>query len=137
MRVWMAWDAGNDLPSFVVEAVGNEHDMTGFNDLDESKACDYIGKTILIGVTYEDHKGNITHKQQWSGKIKSFSNRDGIQVTIDDSDEYCCIPPSAGAIRKAKPGMYELKSTGKVIENPDFLTTWTCQEPDPKTRKKN
>ncbi len=110
--------------------------MTGFKDLDESKADDYIGKTILIGVTYLDHKGNVTRKHQWSGKIKSFSNRDGIQVTLDDSNEYCCIPPSAEAILRAEPGLYELKSTGKVIENPDYLTTWTCQEADPKKQKR-
>jgi len=116
--------------------VGNMNDMNGFRDLDESKADEYIGKTILIGVTYLDHKGNVIRQQQWFGRIKTWSKEKGIEVDLDDSDEFCCIPPSAGSIQKAKPGIYTLRSTGKRIENPDYVTTWTCQEPDPKQLNK-
>lgn len=102
--------------------------MGCYQDLDESKAAEYIEKTILIGVTDLDRNGKITGRHQWSGRIKTFSNTEGIRVALDDSDEYCCLPPSAGAIQRARPGVYRLKSTGKVIENPDFVTTWTRQE---------
>ncbi len=105
--------------------------MSGFNDLDEAKAADFIGKTILIGVTYEDHNGNVTERHQWFGTITSYSNEEGINVRLTDSDEFCCLPPSADAIHKADPGEYRLRSTGKVVENPDYLTTWTCREPEP------
>jgi len=104
--------------------------------LDEAKADQYIGKTILIGVTYLDHEGNVTKQHQWSGRIKTWSNRLGIQVDLDDSDEPCSIPPAAAAIQKAKPGIYTLRQSGRKIENPDYVTTWTCQAPDPKTRTK-
>jgi len=101
------------------------------NDLDDTLGGSFIGKTILIGITYQDYKGNVTGRMQWFGTIKSYSNNKGIEVDLDGSDEPCCIPPFASAIRPAEPGVYRLKSSGKVIENPDFVTTWIAQDPDP------
>ncbi len=112
--------------------------MKGFPDLDESKAREYLGKTILVDVTNLDHKGNVERRRMWFGTIQTFSNREGIRVLLDDSEKLCWFPPSTesvGAIRKADPGMYELKPSGKVIENPDFLTILTYQEPSPKKKR--
>jgi len=102
--------------------------------VDETLAGQYIGKKILIGVTYFDHQGNLMEQKQWAGKIVAFSNAEGIRVALFDSDEPCCLPPDPRFIQKAKPGSYRLRSTGQVIENPDYLTTWTCKVPDPEKK---
>ena len=45
--------------------------------LDESKAKDYVGKTVLIRVTYLDHEERQTGQQQWYGVITEVSNAKG------------------------------------------------------------
>lgn len=100
--------------------------------VDETKASRYIGKVVLIGVTYETNKGEVTGRQQWAGIIKTYSNEEGIQVDLFDSEDFCALPPWPDAISPARPGVYRLKSTGREIVDPDYLATWTCSEPDPR-----
>ena len=99
--------------------------------VDETKAADYVGKVVLIGVTYEDSKGRITGRRQWAGIIQTYSNKQGIRVALFDSKEFCALPPDPDAIRPANPGVYRLKETGREIKNPDYLATWICSAPDP------
>ena len=102
--------------------------------LDESKAKDYVGKTVLIGVTYLDHEERQTGQQQWYGVIIEVSNAKGIVITLKNDTNYCALPPDLSALRPAKPGEHRLRATGEVITDPDFLTTWTSRAPDPKER---
>ncbi len=103
--------------------------------LDESAAHEYVGKTILIGVSYYDHKGNLREQKQWYGVIETFSNSEGIRVRLQDSNHPCCLPPDPRAIRKAEPGTYTLRSTGEVVEDPDYLATWDCMLPEPRSQE--
>lgn len=99
--------------------------------LDETRASEFVGKTVLIGVTYLDSDGNMKARMQWSGTIRTYSNPEGIRVDLDDSEEPCCLPPDSRILQKAKPGVYRLKATDREVENPDYVTTWTCREPKP------
>lgn len=100
--------------------------------LDESKAPEYIGKTVLLGVTYLDHKEKFQAQKQWVGTITAFSNTVGIRIELRDSDEPCALPPDPRGIRKANPGVYKLRSTGEEVIDPDYLATWTCVHSPPK-----
>ena len=120
------------------DAPGFSSDWTkdnGVPSVDETTAEQYIGKVVLIGITYENSDGEITGRQQWAGTIKTYSNREGIQVDLFDSDEFCALPPLPDAIKPAKPGVYRLKSTGREIEDPDYLATWICTAPEPRKRQ--
>jgi hypothetical protein len=97
--------------------------------LDESLADQYVGKLILIGMTYQRPNGELITHRQWAGRIKAFSNKVGIQVDLLDCDEYCALPPDPRGITSAEPGIYTLKATGQIIENPDCVATWTCTRP--------
>lgn len=99
--------------------------------LDETKANKYIGKTILIGVSYLDHNENLIDQRQWHGVIEAFSNDKGIVTKLDNSDKTFCLPPDQTSIAKAEPGTYKLSSTGERIEDPDYLAVWTCTNPPP------
>lgn len=101
--------------------------------LDESLADEFIGKVVLVGVTYLNAKGEIVGRKQWAGTIKTYSNKEGIQVKVFDSDETCTLPPMASAIEVAKPAIYRLKSTGRMVEKPDYLASYTCTAPKPGT----
>jgi hypothetical protein len=102
--------------------------------LDESKARDFIGKTVLIGVTYLDHEERQTGQQQWYGVISEISNARGIVVRLKNDSSHCALPPDLSALRPAKRGEYRLRTTGEVVTDPDFLMTWTRRAPDPKAK---
>jgi len=69
-------------------------------ELDESKASEYIGKTILLGVTYLDHNEELIEQKQWHGVIETFSNSEGIRIKLANSDHPCCLPPDPSGIRQ-------------------------------------
>lgn len=104
------------------------------NLIDDSKADEYLGKVILLGVTYLSHEHKLLGETQWVGTISTFSRKEGIRIAIKGSDEPCCLPPYQGGIRKAPRGIYRLGSAGGQIRNPDYLATRTCVTTEPVKR---
>ena len=102
--------------------------------LDESQTKDCVGKTILLCVSYVDHEEVQTGQMQWFGTITEVSNAKGIVIALRNDRTHCALPPDLSALRRAKPGEYRLRATGEVITDPDYITTWTCKEPDPKDK---
>jgi hypothetical protein len=107
------------------------------NLIDETKADEYLGKVVLLGITYVDHEDKLIEQKQWVGTIVAFSRKEGIRIRLRDSDSPCGLPPDERGIRKAPPGIYRLRSTGEEIENPDYLATWTLVSPDPNKEEPN
>lgn len=97
--------------------------------LDESKATEYIGRTILLGVTYVDDKERPIGQRQWFETILTFNNTQGIKIKLSNSDLPCSLPPDLRGISKAKPGVCRLRSTGEEILNPDYLATLVSTRP--------
>jgi hypothetical protein len=99
-------------------------------DFDETLAATYIGKYILIGITYCENDGTLSEQLQMHGIIKSATH-DGISIDLlgPRQGETWVMPPALEAITQAKPGIYTLRSTGEEIENPDLLSTWTITKP--------
>jgi hypothetical protein len=99
---------------------------------DRQIADSYLGKYILVGITYLDHEGNETRRMQLHGVVEK-AGPDGITVTLRGvhEGESWTMPPDPRAISAADTGSYTLHSTGESIENPDLLATWTIQEPPP------
>ena len=107
------WQQADDLPT-----------------LDESNAQQYIGKVVLVGVTFENARDEIVHTQQWVGVIRTYSNLKGIQVDLYDTEEICSLPPFPDLLEPAEPGIYRLRSTGRVVEHPDYFANLTCTAPE-------
>jgi hypothetical protein len=103
---------------------------------DDAEAQKMIGKTILIGVTYYDHTGKETAQRQWHGTITAATQTRGIVVSLNNDTNPCVLPPDLNGIPRAKPGEYRLRSTGEVIVDPDYLTTWQMKEPDQNEKSK-
>lgn len=93
---------------------------------DQNLADSYIGKSILIGVTYLDSKGNFIEQEQMHGVLKAASPQ-GISITLKGSrnGQSWNMPPSLDVISLAQPGIYTLKETSEAIENPNLLAAWT------------
>ena len=83
---------------------------------------DLIGKTILIGLTYYTANDEfIEQKQYWGRVVESNENR--ILVKLNDGEIFV-LPPDLSSTQVAAPGEYRLRSTGEIVVNPDYLTTW-------------
>lgn len=91
---------------------------------------DYIGKSIIIGLTYLDHEEQFIKREQFYGEIIRFDDK-GIDILLNNSDRIFSLPPEKDAIEVAEPGEYKFHSTGEVIIDPDFLSVWTIKKPKP------
>jgi hypothetical protein len=99
--------------------------------IDESKADDYLGKVVLVGISYLDHEGTLLKRKQWVGTIAAFSREKGIVVDRRDNGSSFALPPFRAGIRKAKPGIYRSSETGEEVVDPDYIATWDSVSPDP------
>ena len=97
---------------------------------DEELAASYVGKYILVGLTFLDPHGQESLQQQLHGVILSASP-DGILIELRGVHEGQTwnMPPALEAIRPAEPGSYTLHETEEVIEDPDLLASWTIRKP--------
>lgn len=106
------------------------HGSTAQPEFDQALAESYIGKYILVGVTYLAHDGSFLEQVQMHGVIESVSS-EGMQISLcgKRSGETWLMPPNLDSVSPAKPGTYSLRSTGETVENPDLLSTWTVTKP--------
>jgi len=99
--------------------------------MDEKGEEQFIGKHIIVGITYEDSEGNVEERIQFHGTIIQ-ANKKGILIRKHNSDEIFTLPPDIGSIEKAEKAIYKLHSTGEEVINPDYKTTWTVTRPHKK-----
>lgn len=122
-----------DLPYATGDGYWTYHDHV-IKELPKDITDRFLGKTLLVGITYYDHQGKEIEKKQFWGAITSITLQKGIEITNLNTKIAFYLPPDLRAIYPAKQGEYRLKSTGEVIVNPDYVTTWTSTAPDPERK---
>jgi hypothetical protein len=88
----------------------------------------FIGKTILVGLTFCEADGSAIEQQQYSGTIMSFDKENGFTIELW-SGEMQYLPPDMSAIRPADQGEYRLRAPAEVVVHPDYLCTYTITKP--------
>lgn len=96
---------------------------------DEDFAAELIGTHLLVGITHVDHRGNCVRLEQFHGRVIRANLEEGV-VLVDSAGAEHWIPLDREAFRPADPGTYRLRSTGEVIVDPAWLSTWTVHPPD-------
>ena len=96
---------------------------------DEEVAQSFVGKRVLIGLTYESQEGELLGQRQVHGRVTAVDEHRGIAVEVSGADRVFWLPPDPRALHEAPPGEYRLRSTGEVVVDPDLLTTWTVTAP--------
>ena len=92
-----------------------------------SSRAEEVGKTILIGITRQSATGDVEH-EQFAGRIIGFSEDEYRLAIIACTDGVeRTYPWDHRALSPAQPGEYRLRSTGEIIENPDWLMQWTIR----------
>ena len=85
-----------------------------------------IGKTLLVGITYLDSDGRADRQIEFAGIVVAVEPL----VTIERGTEKTfTLPAAPEAFAVGTPGTYRLRSTGEVVVNPDFVTSWTVHYP--------
>jgi hypothetical protein len=90
----------------------------------------YVGRTIIIGLTYLDHAGNLVEQRQLHGEVIS-AYRKGIVIALAGkyAGQTWNMPPALESIRGAPAGEYRFRETGEVVVDPDLMATWTITAP--------
>lgn len=89
-----------------------------------------VGKTVLVGVTYVDADDEPTERVQYCGLVL-HADDEGVQLRRSDTLESQWLPPRLESYVEAESGEYRLRSTGEVIVDPDYHSTWTVRTREP------
>ena len=97
-------------------------------DWDSAMAEALVGSLVLIGITFVGDDG--ADQEQMFGTVTD-ATRKGIEIALEGSraGETYRLPPDTRAFFPATRGEYRLRSTGEVVVDPDFTTTWSVQRP--------
>ena len=99
---------------------------------DPSRVKELLGKTLLIGMTYESHTGDIIERKQFFGPIIEISRQRGIVIQDQLAGGTFALPPDLQRLDPAPKGSYTLKPSGRVITDPDYTSQWIRKRPPPK-----
>jgi hypothetical protein len=108
----------------------NDWDGPPDSQFDEELASGFVGKYLLVGVTHIAADGGVLSQDQLHGIIVAASAH-GIDVELRGKNEGRTwrIPPLLDELSPARSGSYNLKATGEVVVDPDFLFTVTVRKP--------
>jgi hypothetical protein len=109
----------------------DQDDIIRNSRFDSSKIASFLGKHIIIGITYVDHNDDFISKKQVHGIIDRINMHEGIVVILHGSNEQLRLPPWVDDLEPAAPGDYRFKSTGEVVSNPDYKCSWLVKSPPP------
>ena len=88
----------------------------------------YIGRTIIIGITYLRHDGTLREQVQVHGVVSAIYEH-GIKILLSDGSSFN-LPPDLKAIKLAPRSQYRFRSTDETVVDPDLMTTWTVTQRD-------
>jgi hypothetical protein len=99
----------------------------------DEESGEFIGKTVLIGITYMTHDDQFISQDQFYGEIVSYHSGQGIEVRLKGrrEGEVYRLPPDLKQLHWAEHGEYKLRATGEVVVDPDFTTSWTSKRAAP------
>ena len=90
----------------------------------------YLGKCLLIGITFLDGSDKVIEQFQTYGPIVAVNDH-GIVIEKTDGSGTFKIPPDTSSLKPARRGQYRLRATGEILDDPDFISTWTVKSTKP------
>ena len=100
---------------------------------DHRQIAAYVGKYVLITLTYFDEDGDVVAQPQVHGIIVSADRARGFAVALQGvwEGETFWLPPDVRGFTPARRGEYRLNSTSEIIYDPDLISTWEITRPVP------
>jgi hypothetical protein len=103
---------------------------------DDALANDLVGKSLLVGITHTDSEGNMLRRSQVFGLVVIANRAKGICIRDTQTSEEKWLPPDTRGIKPAPAGEYRNRATGEVVNDPDYLGSWTIAAPKKSERKR-
>ena len=89
----------------------------------------YVGKHLLVGLTYLNEDESIGERIQLDGIINGISEST-IQFERADNAEDFFVPFDEENLERGEPdAVYKLKSTGESVEDVDYISNWIIHPP--------
>jgi len=82
-----------------------------------------IGKTFLIGLTFNDKYGDCIDQFQTHGIVEELTD-EGLFIIRRKDNSIFQMPYLRDSIQKAEDMEYRETVSGDIIVNPDFIMTW-------------
>jgi hypothetical protein len=99
---------------------------------DENLAGELVGKGLLMGITHRNHEGLTVRRSQVFGRVTVADRKRGICVRNEQDGTDTWFPLDTRGIRPAPPREYRNRATGEVVNDPDYLVSWTITAGPPK-----
>ena len=96
----------------------------------EAFGDEYIGRSLLLGVTYTGPDGELRRQEQVVGTIMVVDFDEGVVVSCEPDGSPFVLPGDPSWVEKAPRAEYRLRSTGQVVTNPDYIAQVTIRQPD-------
>lgn len=87
------------------------------------------GSVVMVGLTFVDVEDQLVEQFQTHGTFVGFSE-EGLMMLKQPNGKLFKLPYDLESITAADPGEYTERSTGIIVENPDFLVRWTIRVSD-------
>jgi len=87
------------------------------------------GKVFVIGLSFVDKDGQLIEQYQTHGTVIGLTSNGLLKILREDNSIFQ-MPFDKEIIEKAKKGEYREKTTGQIIQDPDFMATWEITIPD-------
>lgn len=97
-------------------------------EFDAKAAEGFVGKYVLLGITHLSPSEEVTLQEQLHGRIERACDV-GIDIALCGvyEGQVWRMPPMFNEFEAAEPGVYELRSTGEGVENPDLILFLTVK----------
>jgi hypothetical protein len=98
---------------------------------DEETAEALRSAYVLVGITTLDANGGLVSQHQIHGRVSVADPDRGVCIELEghSAGESYWLPPDLRSFEPANPGEYRLRSTGEVVVDPDFVSSWTITKP--------
>jgi len=83
---------------------------------------------VIIGLSYVDKSDNVIETVQLHGRVMRINSTEGIVVQREDKQEEYKLPLDFDAFQPAQSGEYKLNTTGEIIVDPDFTSSWSIKK---------
>jgi len=98
------------------------------NLISESEAAALVGKHVVVGLTFVDADQKPVRLTQLHGHVVRVNLNEGIVLKKADGEEFK-LPPTLDGFEKApEDKVCRLRSTGEVVEDPDYLVSYTVNQ---------
>jgi len=91
--------------------------------VDRPQPTDYVGKSLLFGIAWFSADEELLDQAEYVGEIVGV-DESAIHV-VTSSGKEIGLPPQLGALQKAEPGEYTLRSTLEIVRDPDYVAVYS------------